>query len=54
MSLTGVDFTRRSRPVFTTVAESLPRPKWERNTEDGADPHEHLHRDHLPIAGRGK
>ena len=78
LSLTGVDFTRRSRPVFTshsrsvftrrdrpvftthrrpvftTVAESLPRPQWERNSEHGADPHEHLHRNHLSIASEGK
>jgi len=47
-------FTRHDRPVFTTVAESLPRPQWERNTIHGADPHEHLHRNHLPIASEGK
>ena len=43
-------FTTHRRPVFTTVAESLPRPQWERNNEHGADPHEHLHRNHLSIA----
>ena len=70
VSLIGVDFTSHSRsvftrhdrpvftthrrPVFTTVAESLPRPPWERNTKHGADSHEHLHRNHLPIARKGK
>ncbi len=47
-------FTTHRRPVFTTVAESLPRPQWERNSEHGADPHEYLHRDHLPIASQRK
>ena len=70
VSLTGVDFTRHSRPVFTrhdrsmftthrrpvftTVAESLPIQQWERNTEHGADSHEYLHRNYIPLASWGK
>jgi hypothetical protein len=47
-------FTTHRRPVFTTVAESLPIKQWERNSEHGADPHEYLHRNYLPVASRGK
>ena len=70
LSLIGLDFTRDSRPVFTTddrtmftthdrpvfttVGQSLPRMKRERNRQNGADPYEHLQRNHLPDKSRRK
>ena len=70
LSLIGLDFTRDSRPVFTTddrtmftthdrpvfttVGQSLPRMKRERNRQNGADPYEHLQRNHLPDTSRRK